>query len=287
MKEKIENIIHEEYLVGELLGQGATGEVYEVFHKKSNRKYAMKISEERQILREEAEIMGRIQCKVYPKIYAYKEACLGYLIMEYVEGRNLQELLDAGIRFELPEAVWIVTTVLQGLDFLHKQTPPMVYRDLKPANIVIETCGGIRLIDLGSVTYSQKDGREGKRRTGTYGYAAPEQFWPEMVPQPNWDVYAAGKLLGYLLTGHNPAMPPYAVEEYYKKDKRIPDVMKEVLNRSLAKQGLARYADAGHMAAQLQAAFEETKRKRWHIWRKEQDFEYKKCIWLSEYRRIF
>lgn len=287
MKNEIENIVREEYLVGDLLGQGATGEVYEVIHKKSNRKYAMKVSGEKHILRREAEVMKKIHSKVFPQIYDYKEACFGYLIMEYVDGQNLQNILDEGIGFNISEAVWIVTAVLHGLEYLHKQTPAMVFRDLKPANIVIETSGEIRLIDLGSVVYSEKTATDKQVRAGTYGYAAPEQFWPDMIPRPDWDVYAAGKLLGYLLTGHNPAIPPYEVEEFYKRDKRLPETMKAVLNRSLAKQGQARYMDAGFMRVELQIAMEEINTKRRRVIGKEQKLDYKKCIWLSEYRRIF
>lgn len=287
MKREIEELIHKEFLVGRLLGSGTTGEVYEVIHKSNHYKYAMKVSEKKHILRLEAEMMTKIQSKVFPQIFDYKEAELGYLIMECIEGKNLQDMLDGGILFEMRESVWIVSAVLQGLDYLHKQMPAMVYRDLKPSNIIIDTSGEVRLIDLGSVAYSGKSQESESLRAGTYGYAAPEQFWPEMIPMPHWDVYAAGKLLGYLLTGHNPAIPPYDVEEYYKKDKKVPWAMKAVLNRSLSKQGQARYADAELMLAELQMALEETEKKKWYVSRGNRDFEYKKCIWLSEYRRIF
>ena len=287
MKAIIEEMIYEEYQVGSLLGQGATGAVYEVIHKGTNHKYALKISKEKEILRQEAQRMRNIQCRVFPAIYDYREGDLGYLIMEYIEGRNLQEIFDAGTVFELEEAVWIVGEVLKGLGFLHRQNPALVYRDLKPANIIIEKSGGIRLIDLGSVACFEKKSEAGVVRAGTYGYAAPEQFWPDMIPEPNWDVYAVGKLLGYLLTGHNPALPPYEVEEYYKNNRKIPDSLKEVLNRSLSKQGQARYEDAEQMWTHLQVALGEIKKKKRVFRRKEQEFEYKKCIWLSEYRRIF
>jgi len=283
LKAIIEEMIYEEYQVGSLLGQGATGAVYEVIHKGTNHKYALKISKEKEILRQEAQRMRNIQCRVFPATYDYREGDLGYLIMEYIEGRNLQEIFDAGTVFELEEAVWIVGEVLKGLGFLHRQNPALVYRDLKPANIIIEKSGGIRLIDLGSVACSEKKSEAGVVRAGTYGYAEPEQFWPDMIPEPNWDVYAVGKLLGYLLTGHNPALPPYEVEEYYKNNRKIPDSLKEVLNRSLSKQGQARYEDAEQMWTHLQVALGEIKKKKRVFRRKEQEFEYKKCIWLSEY----
>ena len=287
MKREAEDIVQEKYVIGELLGRGTTGAVYEAFHKESNQKYALKMSKEKYILRQEAEMMRTIQCPVFPQIYDYQEAQFGYIIMEYVEGRNLQDMLDLGVTFTLPEAVWIMEEVLKGLAYLHKQTTACVYRDLKPSNIIIEASGGIRIIDFGSVVYSEKKETTEVLRAGTYGYAAPEQFWPQMTPMPHWDVYAAGKLLGYLLTGHNPAMPPYEVEEYYKKNKKIPGAIKEVLNRCLATQGQARYEDAEQMRIHLLAALEETKGRKWNILRREQELEYKKCIWLSEYRRIF
>ena len=283
----IEDIIYKEYSVGKKLGQGATGEVYEVVHKVSRCKYALKICGEKRIIRNEAEIMKKIPGKVFPGMHAYMEADNGYLLMECVEGSNLQDMLDAGILFDLAESVWIVTSVLQGLAFLHKQTPVLVYRDLKPSNIIIDNSGKVRLIDLGSVISSERKEMGGVVRAGTYGYAAPEQFWPDMVPMPHWDVYAAGKLLGYLLTGHNPALPPYEVEEYYRKNKKIPNAIKVVLNRCLAKQGQARYVDAQTMMSQLQLAYEEVKKGKWSRNRPKTELEYEKCIWCSEYRRIF
>lgn len=283
----IEDIIHKEYDVGKKLGQGATGEVYEVIHKVSKCKYALKISREKRIIRKEAEIMKEIPGRVFPKIHTYVEGNNGYLLMECVEGRNLQDMLDAGIRFDLAESVWIVISVLEGLAILHKQTPVLVYRDLKPANIIIENSGKVRLIDLGSVISAQRNETEGMVRAGTYGYAAPEQFWPDMVPMPHWDVYAVGKLLGYLLTGQNPALPPYEVEEYCRKNKKIPNAIKVVINRCLAKQGQARYEDAQSMMSHLQLAYEEAKKGKWRSNRLKTQFEYKKCIWCSEYRRIF
>lgn len=287
MNRKIEEAICDEYLPGSLLGSGATADVYEVYDKLNGKKYAMKVSCDKTVLQREANIMSQIAYEAFPGLHEYKEKEAGYLFMECVEGYNLQDVLDAGTVFKLAEAVWIMEEVLKALEYLHKQTPQMVYGDLKPANVVIEASGNIRIVDMGSVVYTQEKERSGRFRAGTYGYAAPEQFWPDMPPLPQWDVYAAGKMLGYLLTGHNPAFPPYQLEDYYRNNKSIPDCMKVVLARCLAKNGQGRYSDATMMKKHLQTAFDECKKKKWLHKKKRYEIEYKKCIWLSEYRRIF
>lgn len=287
MKQKIEEKIYEKYKPGNLLGSGARSDVYEVYDKSNGRKYAMKVSSDKKVLQREADIMSKISNNAFPRMFEYTEGAAGYLLMEYVEGYNLQDLLDAGMKFTLAEVVWIMEEVLNALAFLHKQTPQMIYGDLKPANVVIEASGAIRIVDMGSVVYSQEKEKSGKFRAGTYGYAAPEQFWPDMPPQPQWDVYAAGKMLGYLLTGHNPAFPPYQLEDFYRKNKFVPDSMKTVLDRCLAKSGQARYSDATLMKQHLQMAYDECKKKKWFHKKRRYEIEYKKCIWLSEYRRIF
>lgn len=281
---QIEAFVKETYQIMEVLGQGAKAKVYKVQKQGEDCCFAMKVSGDKEILRKEADFLQKISNEVFPFFYEWLEGEKAYLIMEYLEGVNLQEVLDEGVQFTVDETLWILEPVLQGLVYLHQQNPYMVYRDLKPANIVLETSGRVCLIDLGSIFCNTGKEITGAR-TGTYGYAPPEQFWEGMKPTPDWDVYAAGKLLGYLLTGMNPAIPPYHVEEIFQKDKRIPPVFGEVIQRCLSESKEVRYENAGDLLIALKMARDASKKKR--IGRKRKGFKYKKCIWLSEYRRIF
>ncbi len=286
--EYIEEAVKNKYSIERILGKGARAIVYYVRNMEDGRGYALKVSEDVTTLKTERFYLEKAQHILFPKFVEWMEGERAYLVMEYIDGSNLQEILDKNILFHADEAVWILSELLEGIEFLHKQEPAMVFRDLKPANILVEKTGKVRIVDLGSVTEVHMETREKQKvRTGTYGYAAPEQFWEGMAPKPDWDVYAAGKILGYLLTGRNPAIPPYHVEEIYRKDKKIPESLRNIIKRCLSENAEARYKDAGELRRALCMAGDDLKRNRKYFKLRNREQEYKKCIWLSDYRRIF
>ena len=368
-----------------LLGKGATAKVYLVEDAESGKRYAMKVCENKELLRKEArmlrgltqgdvageenlikedkitgdrdvveerETMGGELKKVYfPAFVEYLEGD-NALVMEYLEGKDLQTVLDeaqgrqeserqqqgkapgqqgkgqwhlwgraSGEKhgmvkryLEPGEAVYIMGEVLCALEQLHTQSPTVIYRDLKPANIMLCRDGSVKLIDLGAacVDFMESAGIAGHAespmrpemsqesngsvitRAGTYGYAAPEQFWEGAAVDRTCDIYSAGKVFAYLITGKNPAEPPYDMENFCRGLGRIEAGFMEVLERSLAVAPQARYETAAQMwQAILRAAETNGKgrtgrcpRKRGHR-RSKSTRTYEKCIWRSEYRRIF
>jgi len=269
------------------LGEGATAKVYLVEEIAGGKVYAMKKSEKVAVLQQEAQILNRLTGEGFPKLKEYAGKCL---VMDYIEGKNLQEILEEGKRFSIKEIVFLMEEVLHLLSVLHRQEPPMVYRDMKPANILISRKGKVYLIDMGAV-YSREnkehDDEKQGMMAGTYGYAAPEQFWNGVVPDIRCDIYAAGKVLAYLLSGKNPAVPPYDMENYCKGLSRIPGEFLMIIERSLARNPEARYETCTSMMRDLRLAYEAYSRKRLFKLHKKVSHEYIKCIWLSEYRRIF
>lgn len=270
------------------IGEGATAEVWLVEEIATGRSYAMKVSEYTELLEREAAILESLNHKAFPKVKEY-ESQTNALIMEYVEGSSLQEILDSGRKFDIWEIRYIMEEVLEALNVLHIQKEPIIYRDIKPANIMIEKSGKIRLLDMGAAYVHGMDREDGKGKlmAGTYGYGAPEQFWSGVVPSARCDVYGAGKVLAYLLSGKNPAIPPYDMEQYCKGNRQVPFPFQQVLERSLATNPLARYEDCISMQRDLRKACEESCRKRLFKLHKKSSVNYIKCIWLSEYRRIF
>lgn len=269
------------------LGEGATAQVYLVEEIATGKAYAMKVSEKNGLLQREAQILSKLAHSGFPELKEYAGNCL---VMEYIEGKNLQELLDTGRKFSIKETWYLMEEILSLLYVLHKQEPPMVYRDMKPSNIMIGRNGKVYLIDFGTV-YSQKMGLTGEGgqdiMAGTYGYAAPEQFWSGVVPHIPCDVYAAGKVLAYLLSGKNPAVPPYDMESYCRGLRKVTPEFQIIIERSLARNPLARYENGEGMRKDLRLAYEAYSKKRLFKLHKKVSHEYIKCIWLSEYRRIF
>lgn len=273
------------------LGEGATAEVFLVKEVNTEQYYAMKIGRVN-ILDREAEFLKEMKSQYFPRFVEYVRRDRGYLVMEYIQGETLQQLLDRNVKFRLSQIVSIMDSILRGISELHNHVPCIIYQDLKAANVMLDNTGRVRLIDLGAACFSDKIHKEKTEmhnsiRAGTYGYAAPEQFWQGMVPDEKSDIYAAGKILAYLLSGKNPAVPPYNMLNYCRNRNNIPKEFVAVLERCLAMNPAARYENCENLRREIHRAIAESgKRKLFRI-NKKSSKTYEKCIWLSEYRRIF
>ena len=283
----------EKYKKLKILGQGATAQVFLVEEIATGELFAMKVGGQGALLRWEADLLGSLYGKYFPKVKEYFKETREYLVMEYISGVSLQELLDKGTIFKQEEILHIMEGILYALDKLHRHEPAIIYRDLKPSNVMVKENGEIRLIDMGAACLadgtfgSAGDGNAGTMQVGTYGYAAPEQFWKGFITGRSCDIYAAGKILAYLLSGKNPAEPPYDVEQFCKGLKKVPPTLIEIIERCLALQPQARYEDCEDLRRDIYMVFQEkTNKKMWKKLRK-RTCCYKKCIWKSEYRRIF
>ncbi len=170
-----------------------------------------------ELFEREAELLKSTQVHGVPKFYQYdapSKTTPGILVQEYVDAPSLQNLLDAGERFDEMEALNVgekVSVILNSLQTLY--SPPIIHRDIKPSNVLYHRGSGeVYLIDFGSVANPQKrDG--GSTIAGTFGYMPPEQIMGEAVIQS--DYYALGATLLHMLTGVQPCEMP---AEMYKLD---------------------------------------------------------------------
>lgn len=273
-----------------LLGKGATAEVYLVKEEESENYYAMKVGEAA-LLRREWEILHEVESPFFPVGKEFISGEEGVLVMEYITGNTLQEILEEGRSFSLKEILYIMDGVLGALHYLHEKRPSVIYRDLKAANIMIDKTGKIKVIDFGAAVYGEDRNRKTQETknimAGTYGYAAPEQFWSGAVLDRRCDIYAAGKVLAYLLSGKNPAIPPYDMQNFCHGKKKLPEPFLEIIGRSLAMNPLARYEDCEKMRREIHKAYKVSTEKHLFKIHKKSLQTFEKCIWLSEYRRIF
>ncbi len=129
-----------------------------------------------------------------------------YLVMDYIEGETLGNYLaQHGGRLTVDEALHITRQLCEVLAYLHNQTPPVIFRDLKPGNVMLTRQGDVKLIDFGIARFF-KPGKTGDTvNLGTPGYAAPEQYG-KMGAQsgPRADVYSLGVLLLQMMSGYDP-----------------------------------------------------------------------------------
>ena len=125
-------------------------------------------------------------------------------VMEYVEGRSLQQILEEGRRYSIREAAEAGVQVCAVLERLHRMDPPMIYRDMKPANILVREDGTWVLVDFGAVRKYRSGAGRDTDRLGTEGYAAPEQYGGWEQSDERTDVYGIGAVLHHMITGRSP-----------------------------------------------------------------------------------
>ena len=142
------------------------------------------------------------------------EAGTLYVIMDYVEGRTLEDIIAAsGPRPEDDVVDWALQ-LCDALSYLHSRKPPVIYRDMKPSNVMLKPNGLVELIDFGIAREMHEDGsdvtaaRGDTVQLGTRGFAPPEQYGGSGQTDARSDVYALGATMYNLLTAKNPAEPP-------------------------------------------------------------------------------
>ena len=125
-------------------------------------------------------------------------------VMEYVEGRSLQQILEEGKQYSIREAAEAGTQLCAILGRLHRMNPPMIYRDLKPANILARPDGSWVVVDFGAVRKYREGAGKDTSRLGTEGYAAPEQYGGWEQSDERTDIYGIGAVLHHMITGRPP-----------------------------------------------------------------------------------
>jgi serine/threonine protein kinase, bacterial len=218
-----QTVLQDRYVIAQKLGQGGMGAVYRAGDRRlSTVSWAIKeMSEtaitgplERQQAREtflhEAEMLAGLSHPNLPRVTDYFEQDgKAYLVMEFVPGETLLSYLQ---REGLPQPQarvfeW-VRQLCDVLDYLHTQRPPIIFRDLKPANIMLTPQGQIKLIDFGIARLFKPGQAKDTQPFGTVGYSAPEQYGRGQTDARS-DVYSLGVLVHQLLSGYDPTATPF------------------------------------------------------------------------------
>jgi len=165
-----------------------------------------------------------------------------YLVMEYVEGDNLQHMLARrGAPFSEREVVTWATTMCDVLNYLHSHYPPVIYRDLKPSNIMLNTTDGIKLVDFGIARSYTEDSENTHVVSG--GYSPPEQYWGGADTRS--DIYALGSTMYFLLTGKEPVALQTSIPK--TSNRNISDHLDRIIQKATAQDIWLRYQAASEM----------------------------------------
>jgi serine/threonine-protein kinase len=210
------------YTILRPLGKGGMGAVYLVEDARfTGRQWALKEMSEQGIdpaeaktaleaFNREAQLLVQLDHANLPKVIdAFSERNRHYLVMEYVPGKTLEKRLEeAGAPLPETEVYSYAVQLCDVLDYLHCQRPPIIFRDLKPANIMLKPDGRIKLIDFGIARHFKPGQSKDTQAMGTPGYAAPEQYGKEQS-DVRADVYALGATLHHAITGRDPGQEPF------------------------------------------------------------------------------
>lgn len=267
--------LHKKYELLDFLGRGGFGKVFKIKDRNLNRECALKIlnifelAEDSDEKREESkqrflkEAKALAKCKHQNIVSIYNiggEGAFPYLIMEYIEGRSLADILEEEEILDFDETIDASEIILSALDYIHANG--LIHRDLKPDNIIIEKrTGRIVIIDFSIA----RDMVSGTKITdmgsihGTPFYMAPEQF--KNIVVPGIDIYSYGIILYRMLTGEVPFKGKLLeivqghlndpVPDIKKKNRDVPPGIQAVIEKALAKEQKDRYQRAEDFLIEL------------------------------------
>lgn len=188
------------------LGRGGTSKVYLAYDQKLQKYVTLKFVKDSdlesagEVFASEIEILKRLNGNGAPKLLGVEKE---YIKISYVSGENLLSILKKKGKLKEKEALKYTADLAETLRILHERKEPIIYRDLKPANIIIGDDGRARLIDYGAARIFREDVEADTVNLGTVGYAAPEQFGSLGQSNPQTDIYCLGMTLLQMVSGTN------------------------------------------------------------------------------------
>ena len=170
-----------------------------------------------------------------------------FLVMEYVDGENLHDIMQKreGEPFDENQVVSWAIEICDVLSYLHAQDPPVIYRDLKPSNIMINADGLLKLVDFGIARKIEVD--DENTRVVSAGYSPPEQYWGAANIQS--DIYSLGATMCFLLTGKDPE--PLKGNSPRELNAELSEYMDGVVQKCMSQEGSQRYQNARELREAL------------------------------------
>ncbi len=263
----MKKLLKKRYEIVGVLGRGGMGCVYKVADRVGKgRVLAVKELHRRKLspdkLREavaqfqtEARILMRFSHPNLPKVYDFfTDSGAYYIVMEYIRGNTLEHILDGRRGKPVDERLTLAWAlqICRAMHFLSVQRPrPIVFRDLKPSNIMITRDGVVKLIDFGIARFFKLHQAEDTYVYGTPGYAAPEQYGTGQTDTRS-DIFSLGATLHHCLTGRNPSESPLDFPDVRSLNPKVSRETAAIVARALEPEREKRFPTALAMKQAVQ-----------------------------------
>lgn len=257
-------VINGIYEVISVIDKGGMSVVYLAMNRRANKQWAIKevrktgdkkLDVVRQNLIVEIDMLKKLNHPNLPSIIDVIDKDDTFLIvMDYIQGNSLQKILKSeGAQPQERVVRWGIQ-ICDVLKYLHSQNPPIIYRDMKPANVMLKPDGNITVIDFGTAREFKMDSTEDTTCLGTKGYAAPEQYRGNKHHQTDerTDIYNLGVTLYHLLTNKHPNEPPYVLKPITEWNSNLSTGLEKIIIKCTKEDPDERYQSCAELMYDLQ-----------------------------------
>lgn len=249
------------YEVLKLIGRGGFYTTYLVKDVRFNKTWAMKACDKknrhyspavREIILTEPYMMKKLDHPAIPKVVDIieDEESL-FIVRDYIEGETLETIVRMYGAQPVDSVIQWARQMCSALGYLHSQNPPLIYRDMKPANVILKSEGTIKFIDFGIMRTYKQNQRGDTCCLGTKGYAAPEQFGGSQT-DARTDIFGLGMTMHHLVTGVDPKEPPYEVKPICEINPRLPKGLEYIISKCIEINPDNRYQNTSELMKDLE-----------------------------------
>lgn len=258
---KIHDVINGKYEILKEIGHGGMSTVYLAMDKNLNKQWAVKEIRKNgndandlsvvNSLQAEADLMKKLDHPALPRIVdIINDAETICIIMDYIEGETLEKIIsEYGAQPEETVIGWAMQ-LCDALQYLHSQKPPIIYRDMKPANVMLNPEGNLKVIDFGIAREYKEKSLADTTTLGTRGYCPPEQYGKQTDARS--DIYALGMTMHHLLTGQDPRLPGYEYASIRQYRSELSGSLERIVDKCVAIDPENRYQSCSELMYALQ-----------------------------------
>ena len=250
-------LIDGKYRVLRKCGQGGMSVVYMAINERANKTWAIKEirkdgTQDYEVVKQglivETDLLKRLNHPHLPSIVDVIDGDGSFLIvMDFIEGNTLSDILkESGAQSQENVIDW-AKQLCDVLGYLHSRNPAIIYRDMKPSNVMLKPDGNVVLFDFGTAREYKSQNLEDTVCLGTRGYAAPEQYGGHGQTDARTDIYCLGATMYHLLTGHNPGEPPYEMYPIRHWNPALSAGLEAIILKCTQKNPIDRYQSCAEL----------------------------------------